>query len=266
LPLQLRENAMEDSNSAGRLLLPSFVIGVGLSGFFDGILLHQILQWHHLLSLVPGDTFRKVSTQILADGLFHVLMYLVTTAGLWLLWKRRDALREALASATLAAGALLGFGAWNIADVVLFHWIFGIHRIRVNVESPLTYDVAWLAILGLAPLLVGMLILRRRVIRAGTHGQTTGALIGLLALGGGAWSTLPQPGERSTLVVTAPGRSVDVLNSALASGARLKWLDSDAGILLITEMQPRMDAALYRTGALFVTRSPALAGCALAVA
>src|SRR5690606_18965301 len=30
------------------------VLGFALGGFFDGILLHQILQWHHLLSLVPG--------------------------------------------------------------------------------------------------------------------------------------------------------------------------------------------------------------------
>lgn len=33
------------------------LLGLSLGGFFDGILLHQILQWHHLLSLVadPAD-------------------------------------------------------------------------------------------------------------------------------------------------------------------------------------------------------------------
>lgn len=35
------------------------VLGFALGGFFDGILLHQILQWHHLLSLVPAvDSLR----------------------------------------------------------------------------------------------------------------------------------------------------------------------------------------------------------------
>mgnify|MGYP006148195481 CR=1 FL=1 len=67
----------------------SAVLGVALGGFFDGILLHQVLQWHHLLSLLPGEPFRDIGTQILADGLFHILMYLVTAAGLWLLWRRR---------------------------------------------------------------------------------------------------------------------------------------------------------------------------------
>ena len=28
--------------------------GMALGGFFDGILLHQVLQWHHLLSAVQG--------------------------------------------------------------------------------------------------------------------------------------------------------------------------------------------------------------------
>ena len=77
----------------GGLILPTAIIGVGLSGFFDGILLHQVLQWHHLLSLVPGEPFRDIGTQILADGLFHVLMYLVTAVGLWLLWRRRGLLQ-----------------------------------------------------------------------------------------------------------------------------------------------------------------------------
>ena len=29
---------------------PAFFVGIGLGGFLDGIVLHQILQWHHLLT------------------------------------------------------------------------------------------------------------------------------------------------------------------------------------------------------------------------
>ena len=37
----------------------AIVLGFALGGFFDGIVLHQILQWHHLLSLVPAvDSIR----------------------------------------------------------------------------------------------------------------------------------------------------------------------------------------------------------------
>ena len=33
---------------------PGLWVGLSLGGFFDGILLHQILQWHHLLSGVDA--------------------------------------------------------------------------------------------------------------------------------------------------------------------------------------------------------------------
>ena len=29
---------------------PAFLMGIGLGGFIDGIVLHQILQWHHMLT------------------------------------------------------------------------------------------------------------------------------------------------------------------------------------------------------------------------
>ena len=45
---------------------PAATLGFALGGFFDGILLHQILQWHHLLSLVPGVT--ELRMQVLWDG------------------------------------------------------------------------------------------------------------------------------------------------------------------------------------------------------
>ncbi|HEV2921254.1 MAG TPA: DUF2243 domain-containing protein [Actinomycetota bacterium] len=31
-------------------LLPSLLLGIGFGGFIDGIVLHQILPWHHMLS------------------------------------------------------------------------------------------------------------------------------------------------------------------------------------------------------------------------
>jgi len=34
------------------LIAAGIFLGLGLGGFVDGILLHQILQWHHMLSNV----------------------------------------------------------------------------------------------------------------------------------------------------------------------------------------------------------------------
>jgi uncharacterized membrane protein len=253
---------MRASSSASGLLVPSSVIGIGLSGFFDGILLHQVLQWHHLLSLVSGEQFRRISTQIFADGLFHVLMYAVTAGGLWLLWRRRDGLRSAAATATVTGGALLGFGGWNVADVTLFHWAMGIHRIRVNVDNPMAYDLAWLAALGILPLLCGFLILKR-IRRFSSNGRLAGSLIAIVAVGSGGIASLPQPGQNNTLVLAAPDRSSAVLAAALASGARLSWFDREAGLILLAGGDEEMSAAMYDRGALFVTASSAFAGCAI---
>jgi uncharacterized membrane protein len=73
-----------------RLALAGGILGFALGGFFDGILLHQVLQWHHFLSLVEGEAYRDIRTQILADGLFHVAVYAVASVGLWLLWRGRS--------------------------------------------------------------------------------------------------------------------------------------------------------------------------------
>ena len=72
-----------------------YLIGVALGGFFDGILLHQVLQWHHLLSLVDSPVLNDIRAQVFADGMFHVLMYLIALWGLALLWRSRQAFAHA---------------------------------------------------------------------------------------------------------------------------------------------------------------------------
>jgi uncharacterized membrane protein len=148
-----------------------------------------VLQWHHLFSLVPGEIWRDIRMQILMDGLFHVAHYLIALAGLWLLWRNRPGVvRGAASNANLGLGllgaALLGFGVWQVVDVVGFHWVLGIHRIRVGVPNPLTYDIGWLVAFGATALLAGFVVLRRaRDDRFGGAGPGGGpAATGLAAL------------------------------------------------------------------------------------
>ena len=108
-----------------------YLPGFGLRGFFDGILLHQILQWHHLLPLVMRAPFQDLRIQILADGLFHLLMYVI------------------------------GFGAWHILDRVLSHWLFGIHRVRLDSDKVLFWDLLWFVVFGVAFAVLGWWLRRR---------------------------------------------------------------------------------------------------------
>ena len=103
-------------------LIGAFTLGFAFGAFFDGILLHQVLQWHHLLSLVQGDLYRDIRVQILADGLFHAAAYLLATGGLVLLWGGG---RARPADRIVLGWAVLGFAAWQFADVTLVHWAIG---------------------------------------------------------------------------------------------------------------------------------------------
>ena len=63
------------------------MLGIGLGGFFDGILLHQILQWHNMLSAkLPPNTMENMRTGMTADGFFHVVTWAATLIGVALLW------------------------------------------------------------------------------------------------------------------------------------------------------------------------------------
>lgn len=48
------------------------LFGLGLGGFFDGIVLHQLLQWHHMLTSAgyPPDTVANLRVNTLWDGIF----------------------------------------------------------------------------------------------------------------------------------------------------------------------------------------------------
>ncbi len=60
------------------------LFGLGLGGFVDGIVLHQVLQWHHMVSSVdayPVTTLAGLQVNTLADGFFHVVTWLLVLAG-----------------------------------------------------------------------------------------------------------------------------------------------------------------------------------------
>src|SRR5688500_6150700 len=64
------------------------LLGIGLGGFVDGIVLHQILQWHNMLSnWYPPITMESMSLNMLWDGIFHAAVWIATFAGVLLLWR-----------------------------------------------------------------------------------------------------------------------------------------------------------------------------------
>jgi uncharacterized membrane protein len=234
------------------------VLGFALGGFFDGILLHQILQWHHLLSLVPGmDDLRL---QVLWDGYFHALMYGLAALALVGLWRAHRRGAQAAGSA-LAAALLMGFGLWHVVDSVLSHWLLGIHRIRVDSPNPLFWDLVWFFGFGVAPLLLAGWLLRGN----GGGGRMAGrlALVALTlgTLGAAAWSLRPPADTPFTTVVFQPGLAPAQVAQALArQDARLVWADPAMGVVVVEAPQGRA-LRLYAEGAWLVGGAGLPAGC-----
>jgi uncharacterized membrane protein len=129
------------------------LLGVGLGGFFDGIVFHQLLQWHHMLTSAgyPPDSVRNLEVNTLWDGLFHAATYVVTAIGLGLLW-RAARQRHAAWSGKLLAGTLLaGWGGINLVEGLVDHFILRIHHVR---SGP--YQLAWdLGFLAWGALMLG---------------------------------------------------------------------------------------------------------------
>lgn len=237
----------------------SGVLGFALGGFFDGILLHQILQWHHLLSLVPGAGSLRM--QVVWDGYFHALMYAVAALALWGLWRTRD-VPQGRSGTGLVGAALVGFGAWHAVDAVASHWLLGIHRIRIDSAQPLAWDLLWLAGFGIVPALVGWLILRRA---SGRKGAPASAfllcLVGLFTASAAAWSLPSSRDQRFTAVAFAPGvPASQVLVAVRAADAQVAWADAAMSVVVV-EVAPERRWGFYRHGALLVTGSLLPDGC-----
>ncbi len=149
-----------------RLTLPGIVLGVGLGGFVDGILLHQILQWHHLISSTgqsPG-TVHGLEMNTLWDGLFHTFTWLAVLTGLGLLYSRVTESRGAVwASRKLWGWMLFGWGAFNLVEGIIDHHILGIHHVRSG-PNQLWWDLGFL-LLGVLLMAGGWLLQRSAPIR-----------------------------------------------------------------------------------------------------
>jgi len=238
----------------------ALALGFALGGFFDGILLHQILQWHHLLSLVPGvDTLRA---QVLWDGYFHALMYVIAAIGLWGLWRARRQL-PAVGGRSVAGLMLAGFGLWHSVDAVLSHWALGIHRIRIDSPDPLLWDLIWLVGFGLAPLALGWWLLRGGRLSGGNRRNATAMLVlaSLVTAGLAAWSLRPPADRRFTTVVFAPGIDAGEAMAAIRSAdARIVWSDPRMAVLVL-DVRPAERLGFYRKGALLVSGSGVPNGC-----
>jgi uncharacterized membrane protein len=136
------------------LTTASMVLGIGMGGFLDGIVLHQIFQVHEMLSnKIPTTDYVGKSINMFWDGVFHFFCLIVVLTGIILMWKllfRKDIDRS---GKPLSGGLILGWGLFNIVEGVIDHQILKLHNV---IELSPNHDIGNFAFLGIS---VSMLII-----------------------------------------------------------------------------------------------------------
>jgi uncharacterized membrane protein len=143
----------------GAIISAGILLGTGLGGFFDGILLHQILQWHNMLSSVrPPTDLIAMKYNMVWDGLFHAFTWLVTTIGVWRLWAAGRDPNVPWSTPTFIGSLVMGWGLFNFIEGTIDHQILGIHHVHPGADQ-LAWDLGFLAI-GLTQIGIGWRLIR----------------------------------------------------------------------------------------------------------
>ncbi|HYE94965.1 MAG TPA: DUF2243 domain-containing protein [Rubricoccaceae bacterium] len=134
----------------------ALLLGLGLGGFADGIALHQIAQWHNMLSArLPPTTMEAMRTNMTADGWFHAATWVLTLAGVLLLYRAARHGAPLPPVRWLVGLLLVGWGTFNLVEGVIDHHLLELHHVRDVPRHVPAYDYAFLLVGGLGLLALG---------------------------------------------------------------------------------------------------------------
>lgn len=136
------------------------VLGIGIGGFIDGIVFHQVLQWHEMLSnKIPPVTYVAKSVNMFWDGIFHSFTLMVTITGVILMWKLLKRKNIDHSGNLLVGGLLLGWGLFNLLEGVANHQVLKLHNVREVTPDKQVWNLGFLAF-SVVLVILGLLISR----------------------------------------------------------------------------------------------------------
>lgn len=145
------------------LCFAAMVLGISLGGFIDGIVMHQILQWHEMLSnVIPATTLLNKSVNMFWDGIFHLFTLVSTFLGIYLMW-RILARRESYKSGhQITGGMVFGWGIFNLIEGVINHHILQLHNVRELSADKNLWNYGFL-FFGILLLLLGSFVIKKAI-------------------------------------------------------------------------------------------------------
>jgi uncharacterized membrane protein len=139
--VQAHENRYPRGRRAASVAAAVVLIGIGMGGFVDDIVFHQLLQWHELISnKLPPVTLQAKSINMFWDGLFHVLCWAATAGGVIMLYRQLTRSNVSAPTRLLVGGPLFGWGMFNIVDGVFNHFLFRFHNLREAAADPMAWN------------------------------------------------------------------------------------------------------------------------------
>lgn len=162
------ETTLKTQNNVRPLITAGFVLGVGMGGFIDGILFHQILQIHSMLSnIIFPDTVVKTDINMFWDGLFNAFTWMMTFIGIMLLWNVIKSEAVPKLTSVLVGSIITGFGTFNLIEGIIDHHLLKLHHVVQRAVDPvqLYWDLAYLAS-GVILIFLGRYLIRSPFIRS----------------------------------------------------------------------------------------------------
>jgi len=143
----------------GPVVVAGITIGIGMGGFIDGILLHQIFQLHNMMSArISTGTLVGAKVNMVWDGLFHLFVWCITAAGIAMLWAAMKRPGVRLSGPACFGGMLIGWGLFNLVEGIVDHHILNLHHVYERL-GPSVWDWVFLAF-GVLLIIVGTAVVR----------------------------------------------------------------------------------------------------------
>ena len=146
------------------LVRAGFVLGMGFGGFADGIILHQILGWHHLVCVTAHcrpASVAQLQLQNMQDGLFHLALWVVLLVGTALLFCAARHASPTWNGRILFGSMMAGCGLFNFIEGLINHQILGIHHVLPGHPHQFLFDMLFMAN-GVLFFIIGVWLIRSR--------------------------------------------------------------------------------------------------------
>lgn len=145
-------------------LVAAMLLGGGLAAFLDGIVFHQVLQTHNMVSnFLPILTLVNLEINMFWDGIFQLFALLMVIAGVILLWLASKDSVITLSNKSFMGWNLLGFGLFNFIEGLINHQLIQLHHViqRTSENWQIYSDILFL-LAALISISIGMILIRNR--------------------------------------------------------------------------------------------------------